>query len=207
MRVQSPIAGGQRGSVGGMVFQHYHGRTYARSKPTIFHYQPTPAQKATQDKYYNIKSYWTPIYRRMQPYFPAENHNSQNWYNLLSRGVYEASQTYEPWKSHEEIHNFGVDVYKHIQIQQTTLSVIRSGSRYSIRLNGFSFQSDVEFVPQFAHALMFCTDLQQIEYEVVPYTTPTITWPFSNGGGWFPGHTLHLYMALSNDEHFSNFFY
>lgn len=207
MRVQSPIAGHQSGSVGGMVFQTYHGRTYMRAKPVIFHYQPTPAQKAAQDKYYSVKSQLNPAYRLMRPYFPQNDRNGLNYYNTLSKGIFEALQIFPPIKPHEEISGFGVDLYKHISIEQASISVLHSGSTYRIRLNGFTWQSNVDFTPQYAHALMFCTDLHEMQYQVVQYTEPQIIWPFSNSGNWFPNHQVHLYMALSNDERMSNYFY
>lgn len=207
MRVQSPIVGQQSGTTAYMIFQSYGGRTYARSKPALYHYPGTPAQRAAQRKFYNIETQWLPIYRTLRNFFPQTNKLGLNYFNVLSTGIFAAAQTFPPIVHPEELHHFGIDIYDNITIDTGYYAVENIDGEYTIYLHDFSWQSQVDFRPINAHALLFCPDLQQIEYEWSKYTEPVIEWPFKLGNRWLPSHEVNLFVAFSDDNFFSNFFY
>lgn len=207
MRIQSPIAGNQSGSSAGMVFQTYRGRTFMRSKPALFHYADTPAQQATQKKFYDIQADWLPIYRTMRVFFPKVERQGLNYFNTLSKGIYQASKTYPPYSTLDPIEAFGFDIYDRCRITQGALSTIRNGRTYILRLASTTYVSTIDFVPEKVQCLMLCPDLQQLEFTTIDYSPGQLDIPFSNSRNWFPGHTLHLYIAFSNDAFFSNFYF
>lgn len=207
MRVQSPIAGNLVGTAGGMVFQHYNGRTYGRALPVIFHYQPTPAQAAAQDKYYGIRRYWLPTYRIIKPFVPDEQLKLANAYNDVTKAVYRALGVFDENHTPEVFHKFGFDPYHRLSLWLGNYTLYYEDPYYYITFWDFHFESDVNFTPVYAHALYLCPDLQEIQYCAIDYNADHLTFIFVNSRNWFPDHTFEMYVALSDDEYFSNFFY
>lgn len=205
MRVQSPIAGAQSGSVGGLVLQHYHGRTFARSKPVLFHYGPTPAQAVAQNKFYGTRRYFNPIYRQLKPYFTRHQLQQFNPYNLISKGFFAAMQTFPPYADGELIDRFGIDIYNRIKIHCGECTPYYLYPYWYLTLEDFQFASDVDFVPTTAHALLFCPAFKQALYISTPYVGENLSFPWFDSFSWFPVHEINMYVALSNDTYFSNF--
>lgn len=207
MRVQSPISGAMSGSAGRIIFQHYHGNTYGRAFPVIFHYQPTPAQAATQNKYYGIRRYWLPTYRKIKPWIPNSQLKQANAYNNLTEAVYKALGVFSPTHETDMMRKFGLDVFDHLILRLGDYTLYYIEPYYYITFWDFDFTSDVDFIPEYAHALYFCPDLQQIQYCVVDFNADHLTFIFVNSRNWFPDHTFEMYVALSDEQYFSNFFY
>lgn len=207
MRVQSPIAGAMTGSAGNITFQHYNGRTYGRSKPVIFHYGPTPAQAANQTKYYGIRTQWNPLYREIKPYIPENQLKQTNAFNQLSDGVFKALGTFQTDEQPEPLRKFGFDVFDRLVLRLGNYDLYYQEPFYYITFYDFDYQSAVDFIPTFAHALYLCPDLQQVQYNLVDFNADHLTFIFVNSRNWFPDHTFEMYVALSDDEYFSNFFY
>ena len=207
MRVQSPIAGGQRGSAGGLVFQHYHGRTYARSKPAIFHYGPTPGQAANQAKYYSIHRQFQTLYKNLRPYLYTRTKDDRNYYNELHRQIYAASCIFDTSRRDENFTKLGLDLYDRIRVFPGDYTLYYDNSTYYLTFYDFRFDSKVDFVPSMAHALLFCTYKNQFQYITTPFTDEHLTFPFSNSLNWFPDEWFDMYIALGNDEYLSNFWF
>lgn len=207
MRVQSPIAGVMTGSAGNMTFQHYNGRTYGRSKPVIFHYGPTPAQAANQTKYYGIRTQWNPLYREIKPYIPENQLKQTNAFNQLSDGVFKALGTFQTDEQPEPLRKFGFDVFDRLVLRLGNYDLYYQEPNYYITFYDFDFQSSVDFIPTFAHALYLCSDLQQVQYNLVDFNADHLTFIFVNSRNWFPDHSFDMYVALSDKQYFSNFFY
>lgn len=207
MRVQSPISGNMRGSVGGLVFQFYHGKTFGRSKPAIFHYGPTPAQAAQQTKYYGIRTQWNPIYRILKPYFPESADAQANPFNTLSDGIFRVLRTNPVEQPVTILRKFGTDVNDRLLLRLGQYTLYYEDPYYYITFYDFDFTAKVDFTPVIAHALYICQDLQQIQYCAIQYNAEHLTFIFDNSEGWFPDHSFDMYVAISNAEFFSNFFY
>lgn len=207
MKVQSPIAGAMAGSAGNLTFQHYHGQTYGRSKPVLFHYGPTPAQAVAQNKFYGIRAQWNPLYREIKPFVPDYQLKQANAFNTLTEGVYKALGTFSEDDPSTLPRKFGFDLYERLSLRLGNYTLYYDGQYYYITLWDFDFTTDVEFVPQYAHALYLCPDLQQIGYDVVNFNAEHLTFVFTNSGDWFPDHYFNMYVALSDEQFFSNFFF
>lgn len=207
MRVQSPIAGAMTGSAGKIIFQHYNGRTYGRAFPVIFHYQPTPAQLIAQNKYYGIRQYWLNTYREIKPYVPKDELKQANAYNNLTKGIYLGLGTFNDEHRPHQLRKFGFDAYDRLILRLGNYTLYYKAPNYYITFWDFDFDTNVRFNPIYAHALYLCPDLQQIQYCVVPYDDEHLTFVFMNVGNWFPNHSFEMYVALSDEWFFSNFFY
>lgn len=207
MIVQSPLLGNQSGSSGEMVFQPYGGRTIMRSKPALFHYQPTPKKAAAQNKYYLLRSKWLPVYRQLKPYFPTTNRQGLNYFNILTSGVFKAAQTFHPYNQQDPIPRFGFDIYNRIQSKKGSISAVFSGGAYLIRLNSYTMSSNVNFTPTYIHGLMLSPALQDVQLHTINFQAAPVTFPFDNSNAWLPGNTIYLYIAFSNNEYFSDFFF
>lgn len=207
MRVQSPISGAMTGSAGNITFQHYNGRTYGRSKPVIFHYGPTPAQAANQAKYYGIRRQWNPLYREIKSYIPESQLKQTNAFNQLSDGVFKALGTFQTDEQPEPLRKFGFDVFDRLVLRLGNYDLYFLEPYYYITFYDFDYLSDVVFIPTFAHALYLCPDLQEIQYNLVHFNANHLTFVFENTQNWFPSHYFDMYVALSDEHCFSNFFY
>lgn len=207
MRIQSPISGAMAGSAGNLIFQHYHGRTYGRSKPVLFHYGPTKPQFIAQQKYYGVRRIWSPIYQRLKPYIKAAEQKQANPYNSLSKGVYDVLGTFKKTYGQQYVKKFGFDKYNRLSIQIVNWELALKDNDFYVSLYEFGYSSTVDFVPDYAHALVFCHDLQHMQYDVVKYSPKLLRFAFSNAMQYLPGHSVDIYIALSNDEFFSNFMF
>lgn len=207
MRVQSPIAGAMRGAAGGLIFQHYHGRTFGRAFPVLFHYGPTPAQAAAQTKYYGTRRQWNPLYRDIKPYIPNNQLQQANAFNVLSSGVFRALGVFTSSGESVPTHKFGFDVFDRLILRLGEWTLYYDSPYYYITFWDFDYQTNVDFHPLYAHALYLCRDLQQIQYVVVPYDAEHLTFVFDNSLNWFPDHDFDMYVALSDEQYFSNFFF
>lgn len=207
MRVQSPIAGAMTGSAGNLTFQHYNGRTYGRSKPVIFHYGPTPAQAAAQNKYYGVRGQWRPLYGNMKPYVPESMLKQANAYNDLTKAIYDALGTFKPGQNAQPVRKFGFDPYDRLTLRLGNYDLYFQDPYYYITFYDFDYLTDVDFNPLFGHALYLNSDLQQLQYCVIPYDSDHLTFIFDNSNDWFPTHEFDMYVAISDEQFFSNFFY
>lgn len=207
MRVQSPIAGSMTGAAGGLIFQHYHGRTYGRAFPSLFHYQPTPAQYAAQTRYYGVRHQWNPIYRKIKPYIPENQLKNANAFNNLSDGVFRALGTFANVEQPGLMRKFGFDVFDRLSLRLGNWTLYFQNPFYFITFWDFDFASKVDFTPIYAHALYLCRDLQEVQYCIVDYNAEHLTFFFDNSRNWFPDHAFEMYVALSDEQFFSNFFY
>lgn len=195
------------GSAGNITFQHYNGRIYGRSKPVIFHYGPTPAQAANQTKYYGIRTQWNPLYRELKPYIPENQLKQTNAFNQLSDGVFKALGTFNQEEPLQPPRKFGFDVDDRLSLRLGNYDLYYQEPFYYITFYDFDYQSAVDFIPSFAHALYLCSDLQQVQYNLVDFNADHLTFIFVNSRNWFPDHSFDMYVALSDKQYFSNFFY
>lgn len=207
MKVQTPISGATVNSAGNIVFQHYNGNTYGRSKPSIFHYQPTPAQYAAQTKYYGIRGQWLPLYRQIKPFIPDAQLKLANAYNNLTNGIYQVLGTFSDTHTPVTPRKFGFDPFDRFVLRLGDYTLYYDAPYYFITFWNFNFSTNLSFVPRFAHALYLCPDLQQLQYNFVYFNEEHLTFIFENSRNWFPDHSFEMYVALSDDEYFSNFFY
>lgn len=207
MRVQSPIAGAMNGAAGGLIFQHYHGRTFGRAFPAFFHYQPTLPQYLAQKKYYKTRGAWNPLYREIKPYIPRNQFKNANCFNKLSDGVFRALGVFDQPAQEPQTQKFGFDVFDRLSLYLNNWTLYADSAYYYITFWDLHFVSRIDFVPLWAHALYFCRDLQQIQYVVVPFDSEHLTFYFSNAKEWFPDHDFDMYVAISGDNYFSNFFF
>ena len=195
------------GSAGGLVFQHYNGKTYGRSKPVIFHYGPTPAQAAAQNKFYGIRGQFNPVYRNLKPYVPENQLKEANAYNNLMDGVFKALGTFNIDEQPETLRKFGFDTLNRLSLRLGNYTLYYSSPLYYITFYDFDFISQVDFAPLYAIALYLCPDLQNIDYNIVEFSADHLTFVFNNLNSWFPDHDFDMYVALADDQYFSNFFY
>lgn len=206
MRVQSPIAGGQSGSVGGLVFQTYHGRTYARSKPTIFHYGPTPAQAAAQAKFYPIFRQCQDAYKAMRSFIPASQRKQVNPFNDLLSNVFKALETYSDASRNDTISKFGFDAYERVKVEPGDYTEIIVGNSYIVTYNDIEVISSVNFKPLQSHALLLNKSLQRVIYRHSLYEGRTSNFVFPVISDRYGDTDSQIFIALSDNENFTNFF-
>ena len=195
------------GSAGNLIFQHYNGRTYGRSKPVIFHYGPTPAQAAAQNKFYGIRGQWNPLYNELKPYIPETQQKQVNAFNALSDGIFKALGTFSDDNTDAQLRKFGCDTFNRLSLRLGNYDLYYLEPYYYITFYDFDFTSDVDFVPLYAHAIYVCRDLQEVEYVVGAYTPQNLSFIFANSRNWFPDHSFDMYVALSDEQYISNFFF
>ena len=195
------------GAAGGLIFQHYNGRTFGRTFPVLFHYQPTPLQQITQSKYYNIRSIWLPFYRQIKPYIPQDQLKQSNAYNSLTRAVYQNLGVFSSDNEPNLLRKFGFDVYDRLSLRLGNWTLYYQEPYYYITFWDFNYIAKIDFEPKYAHALYLCSDFQQIQYCIVEFNSHHLTFIFDNLFGWFPDHDFDMFVALSDEQYFSNFFY
>lgn len=206
MRVQSPISGAMNGSAGNLIFQHYHGRTYGRSKPAIFHYGPTPAQHISQTKFYNVQGQWKVIYEKLKLYVPKTQLKKANAYDKMLLGIFKALQTFQLKPAYKVLPKFGADLFYNIKIQPGSFRVVIKETKIHVIYSAITYTSKVDFNPQYAHALSLDPQSQTIQYDVKPYNGSALDFEFVEKTPEQPSQTRLYYVALSDPFYLSNFF-
>lgn len=207
MRVQSPFMGNMSGSSTGSIFQCYRGRTYKRTKPFIYHYPGTPAQRANQAKFYNIQTPLRQIYSLIKPYYSNDQSNGFSPFNNFSKGLYRAAQTFPPFDAPEQIRHFGLDIYNRIHIALGDHQDYFLDDTYYFTFENFSIHAVVDFNPTQAYAIYICTELQQIQFTLISFDAQRLAFPYKNTLNWFPDHSFDMWVALSDENFFSDFYY
>ena len=207
MRVQSPIAGNMTGSAGNIIFQHYNGRTYGRAKPVLFHYGPTPAQAVAQSKYYGIRLPFLNVYNQIKPFIPSAQLKQSNAYNDLFDMMCKLLNVFGDASDFTPPRKFGFDTLNRLSLRLGNWTLYYQAPLYYITFYDFDFASSVDFAPTYAHALYFCRDLKQMQYVQVDFNAEHLTFYFNNAQNWFPDYDFDMYVALSDEQYFSNFFY
>ena len=175
--------------------------------PAIFHYQPTPAQAETQTKFYGVRGLFNPVYRNIKPYVPTYQLKQANAYNNIVENVFKALGTYDPQEAITPPRKFGFDTYNRLSLRLGNYTLYYSEPYYYITFYDFDFISEVDFAPLYAIALYFCPDLQDVNYSIVWYNADHLTFIFNNLNSWFPDHDFNMYVALCDEQYFSNFFF
>lgn len=207
MVVQSPVVGNMAGSAGGIIFQYYHGHTYGRAFPTIFHYQGTPAQYAVQTKYYGIRAQWLPIYHVLRRYIHKIEQKQVNSYDRLIKYVYHNIGAFTNINSCNLNRKFGIDEYDRFSLHLGNHTLYYLAPYYFITFWNLNLLSHVDFTPKYAHALYLCPDLQELQYVVQSFNAEHPTFIFLDSMNWFPDHDFEMFVALSDEQYFTNFFY
>ena len=143
----------------------------------------------------------------MKPYIPKNQFKNANCFNMLSNGVFRALGTFTLAGEPVATNKFGFDVFDRLNLYLGNWTLYYENNYYYITFWDFDFVSLVDFTPLWAHALYLCRDLQQVQYTVVPYSAEHPTFLFSNALDWFPDHDFDMYVALSDEQYFSNFFF
>lgn len=206
MRVLSPISGAIKGSAGNLIFQHYYGRTYGRSLPALFHYQPTPRQKEVQDKYYNVKNQWGRIYPLIKPYIPKAQFKKANPYDMLFVGIIKALNTFDQSTVGSRLTAFGSDVTNKQKIfpGSYTTEIIPDGEKVTFAEIGYA--TKVDFEPTYSHALLIDRNKKFLQYSRANYAKADISFEFDEMEVKSSDLPLLYYIALSDNQNFSNFF-
>lgn len=206
MKVQSPIAGHQAGRAGGIIFQTYHGRTYGRSMPILFHYPDTPAQQKTQGLFFNILWQFQSIYRSFSKVIPKSTRGNKNIYNTLSQGVYRAAQTYPKAQAKEPPIWFGQDTQRQVRI--STADALLAVEPEAIKTE-FSVSIKLwrrRFSPVTSHVLLINRTQQGLLAASTIWTDSRVALSFENSVDWHNSDEIRVYVALSNPEFMTNFY-
>lgn len=206
MRVQSPIVGNMAGRSAGLIFQHYHGRTYGRSMPAIFHYGPTASQELTQKLYYAVFRQWKVVYSDMKRFVPKNMLKQVNAYNMLTKNIYKALGTFDDLVPDPHLKSFGIDIYKHIQVSPGSYTVVEESGKLIVNFNEIAVKSNIDSEPQICHLLYINPSKQQIDYANTQYQKKDIAFVIDDPDERKAIGEFVLYVAVSNDYFFSNFF-
>ena len=205
MKVQQPLLGHSSGTLAGMVYQTYNGATYMRAKTPIYHYPDTPAQQKVQGSYWTIMRQWQTIYRSAAKAFPKAMPCSWNVFDIWAAGIYQAAQTYPRLFRNEPPKAFGQDKRKSVVLQFPA-----SGVEFEDDVLKVDFVVNVVclrrlFVPQTLHCLVINKTQQLLQYAFADYVDNHFTLVFQGLSGWYPTDELRIYVALQNDNFYTNF--
>lgn len=207
MKVQSPIAGGLRGSAGNIIFQHYHSKNIGRAMPISYHVTMSPIRNAVQGKYASVKEQLTPLFIEMSQYIPDTMRKGANVYDAISSGVFKALNTYAQNPDQRPPARFGFDKRKRIRLYLGKYEVYYEPPYYYVTFWDYKIESKLDFVPTLVHGLYFSSNFQMLEYFVTDFNPDYLCIPINRFNGWFPLGNVELFIAVSNDEFFSDFFY
>lgn len=206
MKVQNPIVGKAAGRNGNLVFQTYHGNTYAHTLPIIYHYPDTPAQQETQAKYYNIMWQFLSIYRSFSRLIPKDVRTNKNVYDVYSKGVFRAAQTFPKAQQKFPPKWFGADTQQQVKVSGTNVRL--DVTQEVVKLGCFIHYSvwRRRFQPKFCHVLLINYSMQALMMVSEPYSGSELYAEFSNISKWQSTDIIRVYVALSNREFISNFY-
>lgn len=206
MKAQVPVIGRATGRSGGMIFQSYHGHTYLRSMPAIFHYPDTKEQQITQGRYYNIMWQFQSIYNSFSKAIPKACRFGKNTYDVLSHGVFRASQTFPTAQAKEPPRWFGNDIQQQVRVLAvcTQFAVVPEVVRLRLSVTYSTWRR--QFSPVMYHLILVNSTRQQLIAVSASYAGSEFTVTFENPNGWQQTDTIRPYFALSNTEFMSNFY-
>ena len=89
MKIQLPIVGHASGRNGNMIYQTYHGSTYVRTKPFVYHYPYSPAQEEQSTRFRAAVDGFTPQYRIIAIKISNTQRANRNIYDMFIHQFYD----------------------------------------------------------------------------------------------------------------------
>ena len=206
MKVHLPIVGKATGSSAGLIYQSYWGNTYTRSFPFSFHYPDTTKQQICQFDFFQIQRAWWPIYDRLKHSIPKQCRRNTNVYNELSNGLYKVFMTYSVKKRENVVPIWGLDNRKTVKVDIINSSIKVDKSLVKVATDFKVVQAKRAFSPKDCNVLLCNVNRQEFYLQVFAYETESIDVQFFVGSEWEQTEIILAYLALSNDEFFTNFF-
>ena len=206
MKVHLPIVGKATGSSAGLIYQSYWGNTYTRSFPFCFHYPDTNKQKKCQFDFFLIQRSWWPIYNQLQLSIPKQCRRNTNVYNVLSKGLYSALMTYSEKNLQNIVSVWGLDKRRTVNADFNKISIMVSDIRWIVDAKLAEISSKRNFKPVFYHMLLCNITRQEFYFKEYRFAPPEIQETFIITSEWDRNDFVLVYVALSNDEFFTNFF-
>jgi hypothetical protein len=206
MKVHLPIVGKATGSSAGLIYQSYWGNTYTRSFPFSFHYPDTAKQQICQFDFFQIQRAWWPIYDRLKRSIPKQCRRNTNVYNELSNGLYKVFMTYSEKKRGNVIPIWGLDKRKTVNVDIINSAIKIDKSVVKVTTDFKVVQTKRSFSPMDCNVLLCNVNRQEFYLQVFAYETEFIDVQFFVGSEWEQTEIILAYLALSNDEFFTNFF-
>ena len=206
MKQQLPFAGAASGQAGGLIYQHYNGNTYVRSKPAIFHYPNTPAQQAQQEKYWSVFTPFRKAYDKFSSYIPEVNRKRANACLFLQKHINDFYAGFEYSSNYRPPTVWGLDPKNEVSFYPWISSFGPSQYEVYIRFYVRNIISERVFNPSNIVCLYVCDKVTVILSDVFPfepqpkdyYVRFPIALPF--------GTNIYFYVALCNNEFFTNFY-
>lgn len=206
MKLQLPWLGHASGTSAGMIYQSYHGMTFMRAKPFIYHYPNTKAQQVVQAKYWTIQRQWLVIYRNARKLFPQAMPSSYNMFDILSAGIFQAAQTYPRRFRNKPARFFGQDKRETIRLSfpQSTVELNEEILKVSFAVSIQDRHRSID--PDLLHCMVINQTRQELDYCVASYERANFDLAFENLLGWQSSDGLAIYVAIQDNHFFTNFF-
>ena len=206
MKVQQPFIGHSSGTLAGMVYQTYNGATYMHAKPSIYHYPDTPAQQKVQGLYWDIMRQWQVIYRSAVKDFPSAMPCQWNVYDIWAAGIFQAAQTYPRLFKASPSKWFGQDQRQSVRLSfpLATADIADNNLKVDFRVVYRCVRR--QFVPTMVHTIVVNKTLQLLQYAFSYYSGQDVVLIFRGVDGWSKNDELRIYVALQNDNFFTNFY-
>lgn len=206
MKLQLPWIGRASGTSAGMIYQSYHGMTVMRAKPVIYHYPNTKPQQTAQAKYWTIMEQWLAIYRSTRKLFPKVMPSNYNIFNVWGRGIYQAALTYPRVFRNKPPRFFGND-------RRETIRLSFPVADYDLEdaVLKLAFGVDIQYrhrtiTPELLHCILINQTRQSLQYAVTKYEPSNFDLVFEDLEGWQPSDGITVYVAIQDQEFFTNFF-
>ena len=206
MKVQQPLLGHSSGSLAGMVYQTYNGTTYMHTKTTNYHYPDTPAQQKVQGLYWSIMRQWLTVYRGASKLFPKAMPCNWNVFDIWAAGIYQAAQTYPRVFRTMPPKSFGQDKRKSVVLVFPSSGVDFAENVLKVDMTVQIRSLRRMFAPSSVHCIVINKTQQLLQYAFSYYSDAHITFEFVDLEGWQPSDELRVYIAMQNDNFFTNFF-
>lgn len=205
MKAQIPILNHASGQSAGFIYQTYYGNTYMRSMPVLFHYPDTPAQQKAQGTFYNIQEQLLAIYGQYSLRFPGNQRHNTNMFDVISKGIYTAAKSYPNARAKSQIRCFGNDRQKQVKITPIKYGISIDSRQINVEsVYAYSTWRRV-FSPVTCYLLLINQNQQLLLATSFNYMAQNFTVQLTNSQVWVPNDEVVAYLALGNQEFFSNF--
>ena len=189
-----------------MVYQTYNGATYMHAKTNNYHYPDTEAQQKVQGRYWDIMHQWQLVYKGATKAFPEVMPCNFNMFDVWAGGVYQAAQTYPRQYRNKPPRFFGQDKRQSVKLQFPSYKIDLADNTLKLDYYVETICVRRQFTPTMVHTLVINRNLQILQYAFAYNTSNHITLTFQGLVDWSLQHQLRIYVALQNDNYFTNFY-
>lgn len=205
MKLQLPWIGNASGTSGNMILQTYHGETYMREKPLIYHDPKTPAQMLQRYKFWGLLDEWRTYYDSFKAFIPESQRKKRNVFDELFSIMWfivEKRYTQEWW---QKIWWWGIDKDNEVTFNNIEDYIDFNSRNVLIEVHYENLVSKRKFTPKNYVLLAMKPDEQQYMIATGEYPHYSIQTGWPNAYGWQFGDNVLFFLALYDENFFTNF--